>query len=62
MFFILIEMYTCFLSQVEEGGKVTLTGGEITVTDPDTVVDSLIIVVDKKPSFGDMIDSAPGNY
>ena len=48
--------------QVEEGGKVTLTGSEIRVTDPDTITDNLIIVIDEKPGFGDIIDSAPGKF
>ena len=52
--------FTLLYIQVEEGGKVTLTGSEIRVTDPDTITDNLVIVIDQQPGYGNIFDSAPG--
>ena len=30
------------------------------MTDPDTITDNLVIVIDAKPSYGDIVDTAPG--
>ena len=46
--------------QVDEGGETTLTGNEIEVTDPDTAIENLVIEIDSGPSFGKIVDVAPG--
>ena len=46
--------------QVDEGGEITLTGNEIEVTDPDTAIENLVIEIDSQPSFGEIVEVAPG--
>ncbi|XP_053388167.1 extracellular matrix organizing protein FRAS1-like isoform X2 [Mercenaria mercenaria] len=45
--------------KVQEGGQVTLTSDNLEVTDPDTILDDLIIVIETQPGFGVIKDIAP---
>lgn len=49
-----------FNFQVLEGGQVTLTFDNLEVSDPDTVLDDLIVVIEIQPGFGVIKDIAPG--